>query len=179
MYNSTNIKKGGGSSKKNNKGFLIKKFKIKGREEMKKIYLIAFLSLTFIMLNSSCTSVRTNKIGVPLGTHMAVEIKPNITIAKEQVIGEATEKAVFGIFAWGVSKTAEGFTYNAEPVISLDVAANKAKAGAVYNACKKAKADILISPQYLIETKNYVIYKVVKCKVIGYPATLNSVEVKK
>ena len=146
---------------------------------MKKIYLFALMGLAFILLTNSCTSLKTNKIGAPLETKMVLDIKPNVTIAKKKVIGEATVKAVFGVFAWGVSKTAEGYTFNGNNAVSFDVAANKAKAGAVFDACKKAKADMLISPQYKIVTKNYVVYKVVKCKVSGFPATVNSVEERK
>ena len=147
---------------------------------MKKIYLIALLGLTFIFLTNSCTSLRTNKIGAPLETKMVVEIKPDVTISKNKVVGEATVKAVFGIFTWGVTQTAESFTFNStSSSMGFDFAADKAKAGAVFNACKKAKADILVAPQYKIVTNDYFVYKQVKCKVIGYPATINSVEVKK
>ena len=109
---------------------------------------------------------------------MILNIEPNVEVAQQKITGEATSKALFKNFAWGVSETAEGVAFNGVSLFpSLDPATNKAKAGAVYNACKKAKADILISPQYDIKVLDYFLYKEVKCKVTAFPGKLKSVKV--
>ena len=145
---------------------------------MKKYILFVSSILVATILGTGCTSFTTNRIGAPLETEMKLHIKPNVTISQKKVSAEATSKALFKIFTWGVSKTAEGVTFNGGSMFtSLDPATNQAKAGAVYNACTKAKSDLLISPQYDISVLDYFLYKEVKCKVSGFPAKLNSVEV--
>jgi hypothetical protein len=147
---------------------------------MKKITTIICAAICLSFIFTGCTSFRTNRTGGQLEVEMELKVKPNVTIGKEKVSGTATCKALFGVMTWGVSKTVEGMTYNGESVNSgLDFAANKAKAGATFMACKKAKADFLISPQYNIVTKDYLIYKVVKCTVTGFPGKLNGVEEEK
>lgn len=147
---------------------------------MKKYILTLCLVSVTLILGTSCTSVTTNRVGAPLDAKMLLEIKPNVEIAKDKVSAEATTKALFKIFTWGISETTDGVTFNGSSMFSgLDPAINKAKAGALFNACKKAKSDLLISPQYDIKTLDYFIYKEVKCIVTGFPGKLNSVEVKK
>ena len=46
-----------------------------------------------------------------------------------------------------------------------------AKAAAVYNACKAAKCDMLLSAKYELTTTDYFVYKVVNCTVTGFPGT--------
>ena len=147
---------------------------------MKKYLKLTSCVVAISVLACGCKSFTTNRIGTPLQTKMILNLKPNVTIQKQKVSATATAKAVFGIFSWGVDQTVEGETYNGQNNFSsFDFAINKAKAGATYNACRKAKADFLISPQYDITTKNYIVYKEVKCVVTGFPAKLLSVEVEK
>lgn len=51
------------------------------------------------------------------------------------------------------------------------------KAAAAYNAIRTSNADVLVSPQYVIETNNWnPIYKQIKVKVTGYPGKIISIK---
>ena len=140
--------------------------------------LVYTIALVFIGIGTGCTSMTINRTGAPIQPKMQLNIKPNVTLSQKKVEGKATVKALFKFITWGVSNTAEGvaMNYPHHPFLTLDPATNKAKAGALYDACQKSKSDVLIAPHYYITTKNYFIYKEVTCKIFAYPAKLNSVE---
>ena len=56
---------------------------------------------------------------------------------------------------------------------------NYAKSAAVYTACQKNEADILVGTRYTVTTTDYIVFKVVKCEVAGFPAVMSGVVQKK
>lgn len=53
---------------------------------------------------------------------------------------------------------------------------SKARNAALYKACQQAKCDALIGAMYEIESKDYWLYNVSKCKVKGWPASITGIE---
>ena len=145
-----------------------------------KNYLIILLGVSLIAVTNGCASFKTNRIGAPITADVNITLKPKVDIAKKKVSGVATCNAFLGIFTWGVSNYVEYMSYNGQGKFQIptpfNIAERKAKSGAAYLACKKAGADFLACPQYDIRIENYLIFKIIKCKVSGFPVKVISVE---
>ena len=53
---------------------------------------------------------------------------------------------------------------------------SKARNAALYKACQQSKCDALIGAMYEVETEDYILYSVSKCKVTGWPARITGIE---
>jgi len=108
----------------------------------------------------------------------AKEYQADVVTGKQAVSGEASVHSLFGIISWGVSKYADNafVTTSASPLQLTVDPLTVAKQGATYNACEASKADAILAAKYQIEVADYFVYKVIKAKVTGYPATIKGIK---
>ena len=145
---------------------------------MKKIIISAAMAIAAVVM-TGCTVVTTSdgasQMPTPNATHPGYEAQYNLQDQRAE--GNATIHVLFGLFAWG----ADGFADNSElsTFSFLPSASNFAKSAAVYNTCQSKKVDSLVATRYRVTTTDYLIYKVVKCEVSGYPATMVGAKLKK
>ncbi len=119
------------------------------------------------MVMTGCSSVNTNDAAGSSRVAMVPAVyEPVIKHTNQKVEGNAKVSVLFGIFSWGVSAYAD--RTNVEPT-TLFGATNVVKQGAVYNACKNAKCDLLLNSKYEITTMDYFVFKTMECKVSGFP----------
>jgi len=132
-------------------------------------------------LLTGCMSTHTNDATATVPFEMEKKVyKADVVTQKEAVSGEATVHNVLGLFTWGVSEFAdEAFVSTSRQFIEIQLAVNPvdaAKQGATYKACEAAKADAVLAAKYKLDIADYFVYKQIKCKVTGYPATIKGVK---
>ncbi|MDD2480214.1 MAG: hypothetical protein PHS31_10020 [Victivallaceae bacterium] len=143
---------------------------------MKKTFLLSICSAIFVILVSGCTSTITSdgaqKIVQPstFNDDYKAEFQPKDTRVK----GNAQINVLFGILSWGANGVAENS--NLSSFSFQPSSANFAKSAAVYEACQRNNADTLIGTRYVLTTTDYIVFKIVKCEVAGYPATMTGVK---
>ena len=79
----------------------------------------------------------------------------------------------------GDSKYADGISYNGTNpgLLAILSKVEAVKAAAAYNAIRQSKADVLISPQYVVEETHWnPFWKSIKVKVTGYAGKVVSIK---
>lgn len=142
-----------------------------------KLFKTAMMVLSVSILGviaTGCTSVNTNDVAKAVSIdRMKVPYEVVLDCKKEKVKNEASVSVLFGFITWGESNFADD---TALGDFSLFSPAGQVKAAAVYKACKASKSDVLLATKYEIKTKDYFVFKTVKCKVAGYPAKVTGVK---
>jgi hypothetical protein len=134
---------------------------------MKKLTFLAALAVAAIVF-TGCTTTHQSKYSAPLTVKVETSVTPQVTVG-ELIKGEATIQRVLFI-EWGASKFAECVNYGGTGVKGgfLFAPFEKGKAAAAYDACSKAKCDVIICPRYTIVNNDYVVYCKTNVKVEGY-----------
>ena len=57
----------------------------------------------------------------------------------------------------------------------MDGVSNKVKAAAAYNATKNKNIDILIHPEYVVEVRDYILFKKFYAEVTGYKGVFKNI----
>lgn len=143
---------------------------------MKKTILMSICAAAAAMFVTGCTSISTSDgaQGVVQPSTVNYGYKAEFQHKDIRVQGEAEINVLFGLFAWG----ANGFADNSDLTAFsfFPSPSNFAKSAAVYEACRANKADTLFGTRYKVTTTDYFVYKVVKCNVAGFPATMIGVK---
>ncbi len=144
---------------------------------MKGLFLTLGAAFAVVSL-SGCFVVNTNDAAVPATAIVQKDFKADIVAKDAKVSGEASVNALFGIFCWGVNEFADDafVTTTNNSLIKIADPVAMAKQGAAYNACKDAKADYILGAKYQVDTKDFVVFKQISCKVVGFPAELKGVK---
>ncbi|QXP74353.1 hypothetical protein RRF68_12745 [Tenacibaculum sp. HL-MS23] len=136
---------------------------------MKKTLLFTLLLLTL----ASCSSLRTGVSSIPMYAPKA-EINPiraNVDIDMDKkLVGKSTSSYFLLFRVNGDNKFADGMSYSSESKLSgiLNARENKTKSSAAYNALHNSGADIIVHPNYVVEIKNYILFKQINVTVSGY-----------
>ncbi len=142
---------------------------------------LGFITLAMLWL-SSCSSI--NKSHLNSGIHLKVDSDMTARIevdTTKKLTGYASGVYLLHLFkVSGDSKYADGVDYGDGKPGFIERLLSKeydVKAAASYNAIRTSNADVLVSPQYIIETNNWnPIYKQIKVKVTGYPGRIISIK---
>lgn len=148
---------------------------------MKRSLLLAGCALAAAFVMTGCMSTHTNDAAAPAAvTVKAPVFTANVVAGKAKVAGDATIHNLFGIISWGVSSFADDAFVSTTDAsilpIKIALPADLAKQAASYNACAKAKADVILAAKYKLDIADYFVYKTIKCKVSGYPGTIKGVK---
>ena len=153
----------------------------------KSMLLLSILAGSVALLGTACSHVEASKVGEQVAIKMPVMIKTDVQTKNEKINGSATVHSILGIISWGPSKQAIGVNYFAGEqrtdggigqIFSLAARSEAvARNAAAYEATSKAKADIILAPQFILTTKDYIVYKSIKCDVTGFPGFIQGVKV--
>ena len=152
----------------------------------KSFFFLSILAGSVALLGTACSHVETNKVGEQLDVIMPVKIKTDVQTKNEKISGSATVHSILGIISWGPSKQALGVNYFANEqkeeglgqIFSLAARSEAvARNAAAYEATSSANADILLAPQFIMTTNDYIVYKSIKCDVTGFPGFIQGVKV--
>lgn len=134
---------------------------------MKKALIVAGMFALAGVVLTGCSSINTNDAAGSTKVAIVPAVyEPVIKHSPQKVEGSAKMSVLFGIFAWGASNFADRTSLDSNVLFGPDV-----KKAAVYNACKSAKCDMLLSSKYEVTTMDYFVFKTVECKVSGFPGT--------
>ena len=136
---------------------------------MKKISL-SFLGILFL---ASCSSTKMNTLATPAYAPSAEinAIRANVSVDMDKKLSGSSSSSYFLFFRTsGDNKYAEGMSYSGGNIVkgSVKFRENKTKSAAAYNALQNSAADIIVHPNYVIETKNYLFFKKISVKVTGF-----------
>ncbi len=145
---------------------------------MKLMKILSLASVvTLVGITTGCTNINSSDEANMVQYKAVVNYTPIIEKKNKLVSGNAKVNVLFGFITWGddlfTNSYADNGLFNSA---SLFFPIGKAKASAVYNACKKNKSDVLLASQYDITTKNYILFKVINCKVKGFPAKVTGLK---
>lgn len=136
---------------------------------MKKLLLL----LSVVFLATSCSTLRTGTTSVPMYSPKA-EINPiraNVDVdMNKKLVGKSSSSYFLFFRVSGDNKFADGMSYTSESKIAglFKARENKTKSSAAYNALKGSGADIIVHPNYVVEIKNYILFKEITVTVTGY-----------
>ena len=134
--------------------------------------LLFILALAFHV--SSCSTVSRSHNNSALDIHIESKMQAQIDVdLSQKLTGYAYGGYLFNVFkVSGDNRYAQGMDFK-DPGSSIFKRLSrieKVKAAAAYNAIRQSEADVLISPQYVVESSHWnPFWKSVKVKVTGYP----------
>ncbi|MBT7609118.1 MAG: hypothetical protein HN576_05145 [Bacteriovoracaceae bacterium] len=142
----------------------------------KYIYLVITLLFT-----SSCSSINKSHMHSGIDITIRNEMKAQIDVdMTTKLTGYAYGGYLFNLLKInGDGKYSDGISYNGTNPGFLAVISKveSVKAAAAYNAIRQSKADVLISPQYVIEESHWnPFWKSIKVKVTGYAGKVVSIK---
>ncbi len=144
---------------------------------MSRYIVLCLISLSFI----SCSSVQKSHLnsGVDITIDSPMRAKIDVDMSRK-LVGYASGGFLFHLMhVNGDNKYAEGINYNGEGKgwLSFLSKVEKVKSAAAYNAIRTSDAEVLVSPQYVIEESHWnPLYKSVKVKVTGYPGKIVTIK---
>lgn len=145
---------------------------------MKKMFLFALAAVAVTVFSAGCssTSVVTNRFGQQIEMRMQkVTFAPEITVGDKYVSGTSSTTVYCGFIRIGeTSKQAVGVSFSGDN--SFWGSADAYQRAAIYDACLKSKADILIAPQYTTTAEGNFFKKTVSCTVKGFPGFIKGVK---
>jgi ABC-type amino acid transport substrate-binding protein len=128
---------------------------------MKKI-----VSLVGITLLMSCSSTKMSSLATPAYAPKAEinAIRANVEVdMKKKLVGESSASYFLFFRTSGDNKFAEGMSYSGGKG-KFD----RAKSSAAYKALENSNADIIVHPNYVVETERFLFFKKIHVKVTGY-----------
>jgi hypothetical protein len=131
---------------------------------MKKLLLIPLIGLL-----ASCKSTQTSTLSTPVYApkaeinpiHVDVDVDMN-----KKLQGEAQASYFLFFRLGGDNKFAEGMSFSGSPIAPSKY--GKLKAAAAYKAVNNTGADVIVHPNFVIESNNFLFFSTVKMKVTGF-----------
>jgi hypothetical protein len=142
---------------------------------MKKIFILFIISF-------GCTSINKSHLNSPLNINVKSDLKAIIEVdTSKKLIGYASGVYLLHFFKIsGDDRYADGLNYNENNPSFLEQflgLTHQVKSAAAYNAIRTSRADVIMAPQYVIETNHWnPLYKQVKVKVTGFPGKIVSIK---
>lgn len=127
---------------------------------------------------TGCTSLNRTQRAADLDAKIESRLKAEITVdMKKRLTGQASSSTLFGFLQIsGPNKFADGvFASGSGGLLSFLSAGDGLKAAAAYNATKGGN-EVIVAPQYTVETKNFVVFSTTTVKVSGYSGTIQKIE---
>ncbi len=145
---------------------------------IKNKHFIFILSIVFL---TSCSSINKSHMNQSISIEIKNEMRAQIDVdMTTKLTGYAYGGYLFNLFKLnGDTKYADGISYNGNTssFFSIVSKVESVKSAAAYNAVRQSKADVLISPQYVIEESHWnPFWKSIKVKVTGYAGKVVSIK---
>lgn len=150
---------------------------LKRKVQNMKLFAFSLLAGACALLATGCSSTTTNRLGSQIEIENRVKIVPQIQPGNKYVTGSSKCTVYLGFIRVGdVSKQVVGVSFAAGSSFwggGTDVY----QRAALYDACAKSKADIILCPQYVRKIEGNIFVKDVSCTVKGFPGYIKGVKV--
>lgn len=144
-----------------------------------KNHIISLTLILFVALMSGCATKNASQYINPYAGATKSSLEADVSVGAE-ISGTSSATIIMGLFSVGAdTKFADGVSYSANSSgssLPFFDSVGDIKAAATYNAITDANADVLVAPRYVVDVKNYFIFKKVKVEVTGYKGTLNGIK---
>lgn len=136
---------------------------------MKSIKLMSIVALSLLLI-TGCASVNKSHIYSPVGVSISSDMTADVDVdLSKKLTGSASATFLLGVIkVEGDSKYADG--YGGFGQIGL------VKSAAAFNAISNGNGDVLVSPQYTVNTENYFLYKTIKVEVSGFEGKIKAIK---
>ena len=131
---------------------------------------LSFLTVLFLLIGQGCSSFNQSHIYSDLNLSTKSELNAEITVnTNTKLRGSASSTLLFGLLKiGGDSKYSDGYG-------GLG-AVGKTKSAAAFKALSGSDADILVSPQYVVEVNNQIWRKTIRVTVTGYGGKIDRIK---
>ena len=147
----------------------------RGINMKKSLMLVAVCAIATCL--TGCFATHTSDAAATAKACVSKKFEADIQAGKTAVAGKATVHNVLGLITWGVSNYADDAFVSGAPALQLVASPlTVVKQGATYNACKAAKADMLLAANYNIKISDFFVYKKIECDVTGFPGVVKGVK---
>ena len=137
---------------------------------------VAVLSAAMVM-GVGCAAQNLSQYPAPIDTTVKSDLKAEIAVGGP-ISGESSANIIMNLFAFGGdTKYADGVVYGggAGGAVGLPDPVSKAKAAAAYNAVMSSGADVIVAPKYIVNVKDYFVFKQVNVTVTGWSGKIKSI----
>jgi len=136
---------------------------------MKSIKLISIVALSLLFI-TGCASVNQSHIYSPVGISISSDMTADVDVdLSKKLTGSASATYFLGfIKVAGDSKYADGYGGFGQT--------GAVKSAATFDAINKGNGDVLVSPQYVVNTENYFLYKTIKVNVSGFEGKIKAIK---
>ena len=148
---------------------------------MKQKYSLVVI-LGILLIVSGCAGLNKSQYNTPMNVTLKAPLKADVDVnVGEKISGTASSTVVLFIFEIGrPTKFADGVTYKTSSGVGLAAmeygTVHRLKAAAAYDAVTKAKADILVAPNYVVDVQDQFFFKTINVTVTGYKGTIKSIK---
>ena len=150
---------------------------LKRKVQNMKLFAFSLLAGACALLATGCSSLTTNRIGSQIEIENKAKVVPQIQAGNKYVTGSSKCTVYLGFIRVGdLSKQVTGVSFSAGSSFwggGTDVY----QRAALYDACAKSKADIILCPQYVLKVDGNIFVKDVSCTVKGFPGYIKGVKV--
>ena len=125
------------------------------------------LSLVLLLVCFSCSSSLSHSaLGGSVNVSANVDLEADVTVGGE-IKGSAKESYLFGFFK--LSSTGPA-------LVGAGVGGGSVCSAAAYDAVNSSGSDIIVNPQYVLETNSNLFTSTEECTVTGFKGTINSIK---
>lgn len=127
------------------------------------------LLISLIIGLTGCSTVSKSHTYSPVGISIDSEMTADVDVdLSKKLVGKSSATFLLGIFK------IEGDSTYADGYGSLS-RVGMVKSSAAYDAINKGNGDVLVSPQYVVKTKNMFFVKEINVEVSGYEGKIISI----
>jgi hypothetical protein len=135
-----------------------------------KLKVVGSLSIaTLMMFVSGCSTVRKSHTYSPVGISIESEMTADVDVdLNKKLVGKSSATYLLGLFRVSGDNTyADG--YGSPTRIGM------VKSSAAYDAISKGSGDVLVSPQYVVKSRNAILFATFDVEVSGYDGKITSI----
>ena len=129
------------------------------------------------MIGFGCAAQNLSQFPAPIDTTIATDLKADIEVGKA-ITGQSSANIIMNLISFGGdTRFADGVVYGggAGGPVGLPDPVSKAKAAAAYKAVMSAGADVIVAPKYVVDVKDYFVFKQVNVTVTGWSGKIKSI----
>mgnify|MGYP006422458223 CR=1 FL=1 len=136
-----------------------------------------------LALMAGCSTTNISQPSSSIASNISAPLEADIDIGRK-ISGESRSTILFSLYNLPEDSTyAEGVSYTGGGAIGgggllsgiVGDPTERTKAAAAYNAVSSSGADIIVAPKYVVDVKDYFVFKIIEATVEGRAGTLKSI----
>jgi len=156
---------------------------------MKRNLIVFYFAMAVVLVVSGCSTTNVSKLSGPTGVISKTIVATPDVEKGDRISGQSNvTQILWGLIILGDTKYADNVRFSSQiqgqneglaagmtQLFNVDTS-SKAKAAAAYDACNKSGADIILTPNYVIDEKYYFFWSNLNCTVTGFKGVIKGVK---